>query len=51
MLAADNVVAGYGADDELLKGIGLTVAKREIGFAGVRPAPTALPFMRIASRL
>jgi branched-chain amino acid transport system ATP-binding protein len=30
VLAVDNVVAGYGAHDEVLKGIGLTVAEREL---------------------
>jgi branched-chain amino acid transport system ATP-binding protein len=30
MLAVDNVVAGYGAHDEVLKGIGLTVAEGEM---------------------
>jgi branched-chain amino acid transport system ATP-binding protein len=30
MLTVDNIVAGYGAHDEVLKGIGLTVAEREM---------------------
>src|ERR1043165_5491754 len=30
MLAVSNVVAGYGAHDEVLKGVGLTVAEREL---------------------
>jgi len=30
MLSVTNVVAGYGAHDEVLKGVGLTVAEREL---------------------
>jgi branched-chain amino acid transport system ATP-binding protein len=30
MLAVTNVVAGYGAHDEVLKGVGITVAEREL---------------------
>src|ERR1041385_9439825 len=30
MLSVANVVAGYGAHDEVLKGVGLTVAEREL---------------------
>ena len=30
MLTVDSIVAGYGAHDEVLKGIGLTVAEREM---------------------
>ncbi len=30
MLAVTNVVAGYGAHDEVLKGVGMTVAEREL---------------------
>jgi branched-chain amino acid transport system ATP-binding protein len=30
MLTVDNLVAGYGAHDEVLKGVGLTVAEREM---------------------
>jgi branched-chain amino acid transport system ATP-binding protein/neutral amino acid transport system ATP-binding protein len=30
MLSVSNVVAGYGAHDEVLKGVGLTVAEREL---------------------
>ena len=30
MLSVENVVAGYGAHDEVLKGVGMTVAEREL---------------------
>src|SRR5678816_3591120 len=30
MLSVTNVVAGYGAHDEVLKGVGITVAEREM---------------------
>jgi ABC-type Mn2+/Zn2+ transport system ATPase subunit len=30
MLSVTNVVAGYGAHDEVLKGVGMTVAEREL---------------------
>src|SRR5262245_32018304 len=30
MLAVDNIVAGYGAHDEVLKGVGITVEEREL---------------------
>src|SRR5258708_23511351 len=30
MLSVENVVAGYGAHDEVLKGVDLTVAEREL---------------------
>ena len=30
MLSVENVIAGYGAHDEVLKGVGMTVAEREL---------------------
>ena len=42
MLAVDNVVAGYGAHDEVLKGIGLVVSKRGIASAGLARPPASL---------